>query len=63
VGETRFIALGQHVEAQAGDAVEPLIGLYARQTKGRPACEREQVACMAQELGDDRIGFRRSRRG
>jgi len=34
VGETRFIALGEHVEAQAGDAGEPLVGLHARQTKG-----------------------------
>jgi hypothetical protein len=63
LGETRFLALGQQVEAQAGDAVEPLVGFHTRQTKGGPAFEREQVARVAQELGDDLLGFRIGRRG
>ena len=59
VGETRVIALGEHVETQTGTVGEPLGGLQAGQTNGRPAFEREQGTRMAHALGDDLLGGRR----
>ena len=43
--------------------MEPLVGFHARQTKGGPAFEREQVARVAPELGDNLIGYRSGRHG
>jgi hypothetical protein len=41
MGAARLIVLGEQVETHASDVGEPLIGLYARQTKGGSAFERE----------------------
>jgi len=41
LGEARLIARGEQVETQAGHVLEPLVGLYTSQAKGRPAFERE----------------------
>ena len=62
LGEARLIARGEEVETQAGHVLEPLVGLHTSQPKGRPAFEREQIARVAKELGDDLIGFGRWRR-
>ena len=43
--------------------MEPLVGFHARQTQGGPAFEREHVARVVHELGNDLIGFRVERRG
>ena len=57
LGQARVIALGQQVETALRHVLEPLVGLQARQTQGRPAFEREQIAGVAQEVGDDLISF------
>ena len=57
LGQARVIALGEQVETVLGHVLEPLVGLHARQTKGWPAFEREQIAGVAQEVCDDLIGF------
>src|SRR5215831_3387756 len=57
LGQARVVALGHQRQTHTGHVVEPLVGLETRQAKGRSAFEREQVAGVAQECGDDRIGF------
>src|SRR5215831_8168303 len=63
LGQARVIALGHQRQTHTGHVVEPLVSLETRQTQGRSAFEREQVAGVAKECGDDLIGGgRRTRR-
>ncbi len=61
LGEARGIVLGQQVETAAGHVLEPLVGLYASESKGGPAFECKQVAGVAKEVRDDLIGCGRRR--
>src|SRR6267143_2339969 len=61
LGEARVIVLGQQVETEAGHVLEPLVGLYASESKGGPAFECKQVAGVAKEVRDDLIGGGRRR--
>ena len=57
LGQARVIALGEQVETVLGHVLEPLVGLHARQTKGWPPFEREQIARVAKEVCDHLSGF------
>src|SRR5205814_9239821 len=61
LGAARVLGLGQQVETEAGHVLEPLIGLYASESKGGPTCECQQGAGGAKEGREDLIGCGRRR--